>query len=105
MRDQYVQIPGYKPNKLNAAFAFGGMNLLKKTLELNFGVKIDGMVEVDLSGFENVINRLGGVDVTLTKSEANYLNALYEAKFLDAPVVVGKNHLNAKQALVYAQLR
>ena len=105
MRDQYVQIPGYKPNKLNAAFAFGGMNLLKKTLELNFGVKIDGMVEVDLSGFENVIDRLGGVDVTLTKAEAKYLNDLYEAKFLDAPVVVGKNHLNAKQALVYAQLR
>ena len=47
MRDMYVQIPGYKPNRLNAAYAFGGMNLLKKTLDVNFGVKVDGVVEVD----------------------------------------------------------
>lgn len=105
MRDQYVQIPGYKPNKLNAAYAFGGMRLLTKTLELNFGVKLDGIVEVDFSGFESVITLLGGVDVTLNEKEAKYLNDLYEAKFLDSPVVVGKNHLDAKQALTFARLR
>lgn len=105
MRDQYVQIPGYKPNKLNNAFAYGGMNLLKKTLELNFGVKIDGMVEVDFSGFENIIDLLGGVDVTLTKKEAKYLNDLHEAGLLDSPVTEGPFHLNAKQALVYVGVR
>lgn len=105
MRDQYVQIPGYKPNKLNAAYAFGGMQLLTKTLKLNFGVEIDGIVEVDFGGFESIIDLLGGVDVTLTEAEAKYLNDLYEAKLLDSPVVVGKNHLNAKQALVYVGIR
>jgi LCP family protein required for cell wall assembly len=105
MRDQYVRIPGYNPNKLNAAYAFGGMKLLAQTLELNFGVKVDGMIEVDFSGFENIITLLGGVKVTLTKAEAKYLNDLYDGKFLDSPVVVGENLLNAKQALVYVGLR
>lgn len=105
MRDQYVQIPGYKPNKLNAAYAFGGMRLLTKTLDLNFGVKIDGIVEVDFSGFEAVITLLGGVDVTLNQKEADYLNTLHEFGMLSSPVVVGKNHLDAKQALTFARLR
>lgn len=105
MRDQYVQIPGYKPNKLNAAYAYGGMSLLTRTLELNFGVKLDGMVEVDFSGFIKVIDLLGGVDITLTKAEAGYLNTLYEIGTLSSPVVVGQNHLDAKQAFVFASLR
>lgn len=106
MRDMYVYIPGYKPNKLNAAYAFGGMSLLSKTLEVNFGVKVDGVVEVNLSGFSKLIDMLGGVEVTLTKSEAKYLNDLYyEAKILDSPVVVGKNRLDGDQALVYVRLR
>lgn len=105
MRDQYVQIPGYKPNKLNAAYAYGGMSLLTRTLELNFGVKLDGMVEVDFSGFEKVIDLLGGVDITLTQAEAAYLGTLHEIGMLSSPVVVGKNHLDGKQALVFARLR
>lgn len=105
MRDQYVQIPGYKPNKLNSAYSLGGMKLLSQTMELNFGVKVDGMVEVDFNGFENIITLLGGVKVTLTKKEAKYLNDLYDGRFLDSPVIVGENLLDAKQALVYARLR
>lgn len=105
MRDMYVQIPGFKPNRLNAAYVFGGMNLLSQAMDLNFGVKIDGIVEVDFSGFEKIITILGGVNVTLTKSEAKYLNDLYDAGFLNSPVVVGDNLLNAEQALVYARLR
>ena len=105
MRDMYVQIPGYKPNKLNAAYAFGGMGLLRQTLEVNFGVKVDGVVEVDFGGFNKIIDLLGGVEVELTEKEAKYLNDLYDANHLKSPVVVGKNRLDAKQAQVYVQLR
>ena len=38
MRDLYVQIPGYSDNRINAAYAFGGMDLLDSTLNTNFGV-------------------------------------------------------------------
>ena len=48
MRDLYVAIPGYSTTRINAAYAYGGMDLLDQTLEENFGVKIDGNVEVDL---------------------------------------------------------
>ena len=50
MRDLYVAIPGYSTTRINAAYAYGGMDLLDQTLEENFGVKIDGNVEVDFSG-------------------------------------------------------
>ena len=100
MRDQYVQIPGYKPNKLNAAYAFGGMSLLTRTLELNFGVKLDGIVEVDFNGFTDVIDLLGGVDINMTQKECAYFNA-----FTDWNLAAGVNHLSGEQALSYARLR
>ena len=100
MRDQYVSIPGYKPNKLNAAYQFGGMKLLTKTLLANFGVSVDGIIEVDFGGFEEVINLVGGIDIKLTSSEVEYFNATY-----DWGLEKGTNHLTGKQALAYARLR
>lgn len=101
LRDLYVHIPdGYLDNRLNAAYALGGFELLDATLETDFGVQIDANIEVDFSGFQKVIEVLGGVDVYLTWSEANYLNrntswGLYE----------GTNHLNGEQALAYSRIR
>ncbi len=100
MRDQYVQIPGYKANKMNAAYQFGGMSLLSQTMEVNFGVLVDGVVEVDFSGFEDIIDLLGGVDISLTQKECDYFNT-----FTDWNLVKGYNHLNGYQALSYARLR
>lgn len=100
MRDQYVQIPGYKPNKLNAAYSFGGMNLLCQTLAKNFGVQVDGVVEVDFGGFEDIIDLLGGVEIKMTQKEVDYFNT-----FTDWNLVKGMNRLNGEQALAYARLR
>lgn len=100
MRDQYVKIPGYKNNKMNAAYAFGGMSLLNETMEVNFGVNVDGNVEVDFNNFMQLIDRLGGVDLNLTKKEAEYLSAVTKLNFS-----TGVNHLNGKQALIYARIR
>lgn len=100
MRDQYVAIPGYRPNKLNAAYQFGGMKLLTQTLRVNFGVQVDGIVEVDFGGFQNVIDLVGGVDIKLTEKEAEYFNSRY-----NWGVEVGVNHLTGAQALSYARLR
>ncbi len=51
LRDLYVQIPGYEDNRLNAAYAYGGFELLKETLALNFGITVDGCLESDFEGF------------------------------------------------------
>ena len=100
MRDQYVQIPGYKPNKLNAAYQYGGMKLLNKTLKTNFGVRVDGDIEVDFGQFERIVDLLGGVEIKLTDSEAIVLNNRGHWGF-----TAGKTVLNGEQALIYSRIR
>lgn len=100
MRDCYVQIPGYKNNKLNSAYAFGGYELMDKTISENFGIEIDYNVGVNFDGFEQVVDKLGGIDITLTAGEAEYM-ALWG--FPD--MVEGVNHMDGEQALCYARTR
>ena len=94
MRDLYVQIPGYQDNRINAAYAFGGMELLDETLLLNFGVEVDANVEVNFEGFSDIIDVLGGVDIELSSAEANVLG-----------LSSGLHRLNGDQALSYARIR
>lgn len=106
MRDVLVQIPGYKDNKLNAAYEIGGVPLLYKTIELNFDVKLDGYVLVGFEDFEAIINKLGGVTISLTKEEANYLNTTnYISKPEYRNVKAGTQTLNGNQALGYCRIR
>ena len=99
MRDMYVPIPGYGNERINVCYRVGGMKLLDKCLEQNFGVEVDGNIEVDFAGFQKVINLIGGVDVELTEAEAKYMaNRGHD-------VVPGINHFNGNQALNYARNR
>ncbi len=98
MRDMYVQIPGYSDNRINAAYAFGGMELLNKTIYKNFGLTIDGNIEVDFTGFTKIIDRIGGVEIALTQAEIDYLN------LTDA--TAGQKYLmNGETALLYSRIR
>ncbi len=100
MRDAYVKIPGYKPNKLNHAYQFGGLKLLNETMKVNFGVEIDGNVIIDFSSFKEVIDLLDGVDIELTAKEAEYL-----VNGCKHDVKPGMNRLNGEEAFNYARLR
>lgn len=106
MRDLYVAIPGYSDNKLNAAYHNGGMPLLKQTIEENFDIELDGSVLVNFAGFEEIINRLGGVEITLTANEAAYLNRTnYISNPIYRNVRAGTQTLNGNQALGYSRVR
>lgn len=106
MRDTYVQIPGYQDNKLNAAYASGGIPLLKETIELNFDIKLNGSVLVNFDGFEQIIDSLGGVELTLTADEAHYLNTTnYISNKANRTVKPGTQILNGNQALGYMRIR
>lgn len=48
LRDMYVEIPGYKDNRLNAAYSYGGAELLMETIEQNFDIHISRYVLVNL---------------------------------------------------------
>ncbi len=62
-RDSLVEIPGRGRTKINAAFAFGGPQLLVQTLEQNTGLRIDHYVEIGFGGFVNAVDAVGGVTV------------------------------------------
>lgn len=106
MRDMYVEVPGYGKNKLNAAYSFGGIKLLYKTIAENFGIKMDGYAEVNFDAFVNIIDQIGGVEATLTESEAKNLNDTnYIKRKKYRNVKVGKQTLNGYQALGYCRIR
>lgn len=105
LRDIYVQIPGYLNNKLNATYVFGGMELLNQTLEHNFGVQVDGNVEVDFSRFPEVIDLLGGVDIELRDDEARYINQKLAEEGIQSSLTGGLQSLDGNQALWYSRIR
>ena len=100
MRDMYVQIPGYSDNRINASYAFGGMQLLNETIKKNFLIHIDGNVEVDFDGFTQGIDTIGGVEINLNQKEAAHLRS---QGFSNA--TEGKNQMDGKMALAYARIR
>lgn len=64
-RDTYVDIPGYGPNKLNAAYAFGGPALLVQTVEGLTGMHIDHYAEIGLGGVAHIVDAVGGVELCM----------------------------------------
>ncbi len=100
LRDLYVTIPGYGGDRINAAYAYGGMELLESTLKENFDLEIDGIVEVDFSRFSQIVDRLGGVDMELRADEAALIS-----QETGTTLSEGLQHLNGDQALSYARIR
>ncbi|MGP6175266.1 LCP family glycopolymer transferase [Corynebacterium sp. A21] len=67
-RDSYVEIPGYGMNKINAAFTFGGPQLLTETVELNTNLQIDHYAEIGMGGLANIVNSVGGIDMCVAEA-------------------------------------
>lgn len=102
MRAMYVCIPRADGNvwgMINAAYSWGGPNLLIDTIELNFRVDIDHYVVVDFAAFEKAVDLVGGIDVELSENEATWIS------WVTDDVAPGKAHLNSQQALAYSRMR
>ena len=100
MRDLYVQIPGYKDNRLNVAYRYGDVKLMNETFKINFGLEFDGNVMVDFDEFTEIIEVLGGVTLEMSSAEAKYMN-----KHSDNTFQEGENYLNADDALTFTRMR
>lgn len=102
LRDCWVEIPSKESYaKLNAAFAYGGSQLACDTIEYNFGVDIDHYVMVDFEMFKEIVDKLGGIEVEVTKNEASFIN-----KTTRQTVSSGERiNLNGEEALVYCRIR
>lgn len=124
LRDMYVEIPDYQGNqyqgnRLNAAYAFGGAELLMDTIEHNFGIPVNRYMLVNFEAFASLVDAVGGIELELTRDEIEYVNGyLVEYNMLtgreqgtdnmdlsvadNGPAVV---HLNGPQALAYSRNR
>lgn len=75
MRDAYVSIPGYSDQKITHAYAYEGYSLLMDTIEQNFNIKLDKFAKINFAGFKDLIDAIGGLDITLQDyEEVNELN-------------------------------
>ena len=115
LRDIYVDIPGHDGNRLNAAYAYGGPELLMETLEENFDIEVNRYMLVNFQAFANLVDAVGGVDLELSNEEVQYVNGyLVEynqlegraegTDYLDSSLS-GNIHLNGPQALAYCRNR
>ena len=126
MRDCYVTLPEYDLDgdgacygegdrcKLNAAYVYGGAELLMDTIEYNFDVAVDRYIYIDFYSFIDIVDSVGGIELDITDEEAIGMKApMYEQnKYLGNPqgtdyLSCGGNGImvNGNQALGYARLR
>ncbi|MGC8668063.1 MAG: LCP family protein [Chthonomonadales bacterium] len=101
-RDSAVHIPGRRGiHKINAAHSYGGPELAAETVHSVFGIPIDAYVDLDLEGFQHIVNALGGIDVYVEKKldyDDNWGNLHIHLK-------PGFQHLNGYQAMGYVRMR
>jgi LCP family protein required for cell wall assembly len=99
-----VDIPGHGANKINAAYAFGGVALAVQTVEQFLGIKINHVVEVDFANFPKLIDAMGGIDYkggcVVSRINGGYRNGGYTLR-----LPAGEHHIDGKQALARARTR
>ncbi len=100
-RDLRVMIPGHGTQKLNHAYAFGGQELLKATIESYLSIPILYCVIVDYDGFPAFVDALGGVDIEVERKMV-YRD---RAGDLDINIMPGLQHLDGRTAMHYVRFR
>ena len=108
MRDMYVEIPGKYSDRINVAYFIGGGNLLQETIKHNFDVDVHHCVEVDVFGFIDIVDEMGGLDMELTAAEAAYLNRRGNWDYSNDrgwTLKEGVNHLTGTQTVAYCRIR
>ncbi len=108
LRDTHVYVPGKQESKINAAYSWGGANLLIQTIEHNFGIKIDDYATVDFNMFKELVDGIGGIYVDVSEAEAAHLNDHFKlgTEGKPEPVQSGENvYLDGYHALCYARIR
>jgi len=98
-RDTRVKIPGRGMDKINHAYAYGGVELTKKTVEELLGVKVDSYITTNFTGFEKMVEILGGVEINVEN------RMYYKASDVFINLQPGVQTLNGKQALQYVRFR
>lgn len=103
MRDTWVAIPNREWNRINAAYAFGGIGLAVNTVNVNFDLDIQNYAIIEFEGLKNIVDELDGIELTLTTAEIRRINASHPEDRI--PVEEGTYTLNGAQTLTHARNR
>ena len=100
-RDTRVDINGRGMSRINHAYAFGGVDLLKQTVSNFLAIPIDFYVKVEVSHVKKLIDTIGGIDITIDKAMTytDYAGDLY----INLPK--GKQRLTGDQAVQFLRFR
>lgn len=101
-----VPIEGVGEDWLTHVFTYGGADAMLKTVREQFGVEVYRYVRVNVGVAGDLIDAIGGVDITLTETEAAALNGeIYTNSTTKHRVTPGLNHLDGFDAIAYARQR
>ena len=103
-RDTRVKIRGRGYDKINAAYAYGGVGLTESTVENFLGIDIDHYVLINTNSFVKIVDAIGGVDIDVEK------RMFYEDPWDDNGGLVidlypGQQHMDGKTAVTYVRYR
>lgn len=101
LRDMYVSIPGKGYNRINAAYALGGIDLLEATIAENFGIQIDGSLVVTYDTVKAMVDSVGGIEIELDFDKARHINLAAGREI----AYEGQRHLDGETALWYSRIR
>ena len=97
MRDSYVDIPDHGKDKINAAYSYGGIELVRKTLKENFDIPIEYYVTIDFDHFKDAIDSLFPKGVTIDAEKDLDLDQVY--------IKSGKQKMDGNTLLQYSRFR
>ena len=97
MRDSYVDIPGHGKDKINAAYSYGGIELVRKTLKENFDMPIEYYVTIDFDHFKEAIDSLFPKGVTIDAEKDLDLDQVF--------IKAGKQKMDGNTLLQYSRFR
>lgn len=113
MRDMYIPYSNGEQGMINATYYKGDFELLDATIENDFGIHIDGNMELDFFRFRDFYDLIGPIDLELNEVEVNYLNKAETVPWTAEAGVdssnwnlqVGMNALDSGQLLSFARTR
>jgi LCP family protein required for cell wall assembly len=111
-RDLYVSQPLGGTDRINTAYFYGelyaagtGPAMAMQVVSTNFGVTLNHYVRVDLAGFVNVIDAMGGIDLDVPDPLVDDEYPTYDYGTTTVEFAAGPQHMDGERALAYARIR
>lgn len=98
-RDLFIDIPGRGQDRINTAYYYGKIPLVKQTFKSYFGIEIDHYILINFKNFKKIVDQMGGLEVKVGESVSDYR----AGKYITVPK--GKVTMDADDVLWYVRSR